>query len=160
MILAIDPGNVHSAYCLYDEDKKLPIKYEKLENYEFLDTLSGLREQTDILALEGIASYGMSVGQTVFDTCLWSGRFWQFWESSGGKTSFVYRKDVKMHLCGSMRAKDSNIRQSLMDRYGSTREAAIGKKASPGPLYKMAGDCWAAFGVAITFAEADRSRMS
>ena len=30
---------------------------------------------------------------------------------------------------------------------------AIGLKASPGPLYGMAGDCWAALGVAITAAE-------
>jgi hypothetical protein len=58
-----------------------------------------------------------------------------------------------MCLCGATKAKDSNIRQAIMDRYGSAREKAIGRKATPGPLYGVSKDIWAAIGVAITFDE-------
>jgi hypothetical protein len=102
-----------------------------------------------------VASYGMAVGATVFETCVWSGRFIERWLSGRAyrpQPDRIYRKEVKMHLCGSMRAKDANVRQALIDRYGG-KEAAIGKKANPGPLYGMSGDCWSALAVAITAAE-------
>lgn len=67
----------------------------------------------------------MSVGQTVFDTCVWIGRFQQ---SALPKTDtkFIYRKDEKMNICHSMKAKDSNIRQALIDRFGE-----VGTKKNP-----------------------------
>jgi hypothetical protein len=108
-----------------------------------------------VLAIEMVASYGMAVGATVFETCVWSGRFIERWLVSDKRRPEpvrVYRKEVKIHLCGSMRAKDANIRQALIDRYGG-KESAIGKKANPGPLYGMSGDCWSALAVAITAAE-------
>ena len=67
--------------------------------------------------------------------------------------SMVYRHEVKLHLCGSARAKDANVRQALIDRFGPGKELAIGRKAAPGPLYGMTGDCWAALGVAVTDAD-------
>jgi len=56
---------------------------------------------------------------------------------------------VKMHLCGQARAKDANIRQALIDRFGGA--AAIGRKAAPGPLYGISGDVWQALGLAVTW---------
>jgi hypothetical protein len=157
MILSIDPGDTESAYVLYNNEDKVPVRYEKLKNEELLEKLSEFKEETDILACEMIASYGMPVGRNVFETCVWIGRYWQKWVGElNGKIDLVYRKDVKMCLCRSMKAKDSNIRQAIMDRYGSTRERAIGKKKTPGPLYGMAGDMWAAMGVAIAYCEAER----
>jgi len=47
-------------------------------------------------------------------------------------------------LCGSVRAKDSNIRQALIDRVGPQ-----GKKHSPGPTYGLAKHDWAALAIAI-----------
>ena len=92
----------------------------------------------------------MAVGKSVFETCVWIGRFIEAWN---GEWEYVYRKDVKMCLCGQTRAKDSNIRQAIMDRYGSERSIAIGTKANPGPLYQVSKDIWAALGVAITATE-------
>jgi hypothetical protein len=71
----------------------------------------------------------------------------------------IYRADVKLHLCNSHRAKDKNVRQALIDLYGPTKEAAIGRKASPGPLYGLAGDGWAALGVAVTAAAKYRDNV-
>lgn len=75
------------------------------------------------MVIEMIASYGMPVGKEVFDTCVWIGRFV---EASGMPTNYIYRKDEKMNICHSMRAKDSNIRQALIDRFG-----VVGTKKNP-----------------------------
>ena len=57
-----------------------------------------------------------------------------------------------MRLCNSMRAKDANVRQAILDRFGG-KAAAIGRKRQPGPLYGIAGDLWAALAVGITWWE-------
>lgn len=150
-LFAIDPGNEESAYVLYDEERKVPCEWAKLPNAEVLRYLD--RTPACDLAVEMIASYGMAVGCEVFDTCVWIGRFIERWDRS--EPRMVYRRDVKLHLCHDSRAKDPNVRQALIDRFGPGKEKAIGKKASPGPLYGMSGDCWSALAVAITAAEMD-----
>ena len=112
------------------------------------------------------ACYGMAVGRTVFDTCRWVGRFQDRFESKSDILShLVYRKaqnkedgieGVCMHICKNNRAKDSNVRQAIIDRYPATgggKTPQIGTKAQPGPLYGVSADVWAALAVAITFAE-------
>jgi hypothetical protein len=153
-ILAIDPGNKDSAYVLYDTETKLPISWEKTSNAEVLALIEC--SDADQLYLEMIASYGMPVGASVFETCIMIGRCIEVWGRTGFRADleahFIYRREVKLHLCNSAKAKDANVRQALIDRYGG-KEKAIGKKAIPGPLYGMKADCWAALGVAITAAE-------
>jgi hypothetical protein len=99
------------------------------------------------LGIEMIACYGMPVGAEVFETCIWIGRFIERW---GSHAFYIYRKDVKLHLCGQARAKDANVRQALIDRYGSSQKKAIGTKKAPGPLYGISSHVWSALGVAIT----------
>lgn len=149
MLLAIDPGNIESAFLLYDKEAKSPVVWKKAFNFDVLACLNDFK--ADALAIEMIASYGMPVGSEVFDTCVWIGRFIERW--TGPVPLMIPRKHVGLHLCQSSRAKDATVRQALIDRYGPGKEVAIGRKASPGPLYGMSGDCWAALGVAITAAE-------
>jgi hypothetical protein len=65
----------------------------------------------------------------------------------------VKRREVKIHLCGSMKAKDANVRQVLLDRYGPGKAKAVGLKRSPGPLYGFSKDLWSALAVGITWIE-------
>lgn len=109
------------------------------------------------LAIEMVASYGMAVGKDVFETCVWIGRFVQAYP---GRTHWVYRKDVKMALCGSMRARDSNIRQALTDRYGPGREKAVGRKKAPGPLYGIRTHLWSALAVGVTWQQEQQRRAA
>lgn len=80
----------------------------------------------DLLVIEMIASYGMAVGKEVFDTCVWIGRFKETAIMNHKKVEYIYRKDEKMNICHSMKAKDSNIRQALIDRFGE-----VGTKKNP-----------------------------
>lgn len=153
-LLAIDPGNEESAWLEYDTDTKLPGPWEKAPNADVFAAVEA--SSADELQIEMIASYGMAVGASVFDTCVWIGRFIECWMrnyyAGDADPGLVYRREVKLHLCNSAKAKDANVRQALIDRYGG-KEKAIGKKATPGPLYGMSGDCWSALGVAVTVAE-------
>lgn len=147
-VLAIDPGNEMSAWCLLDAGT--PIRCEKELNADLLERLrAGGWGAVDLLAVEMIASYGMAVGREVFDTCLWIGRFVEAWDARGGKYALVYRRDVKLFHCESVRATDSNIRAALIDRFGPGKEKAIGSKKAPGPLYGLKGDHWSALAVAL-----------
>jgi hypothetical protein len=149
MILAIDPGNVESAYVVLDHELR-PIEFGKwkneLLNESMLDIVYSHRVKH--VVIECIASYGMAVGQTVFDTCIWIGRFTEtaYSHINIKKVTYIYRKDEKINLCGSMKAKDGNIRQALIDRFG-----VVGTKKSPGWFHGVSKDVWSAIAVGITY---------
>ena len=160
IILAIDPGNIKSAWVLYDSKKKRLLDFDYQDNYNARKKINELTSlhigRADVVACEMIASYGMPVGATVFDTCVWIGRFIDLVEVNGVPIEKVYRKDVKMTLCHSMKAKDANIRQALLDRFpasGGGKTPQIGVKKQPGPLFGVSGDVWAALAVAVHFGE-------
>jgi hypothetical protein len=108
------PGNELSAWCVLEDGK--PVAWGKLDNAAVLCKLREERDIAGLLAVEMIASYGMPVGREVFETCLWIGRFIEAW---GRQYQLIYRKDVKVFHCESVRATDANIRASLID--GSAR---------------------------------------
>ena len=114
-ILSIDPGPEQSAYVVWDGEKILDKGI--LSNQEILGLRFG-NFDIDLIGIEFVASYGMAVGKDVFETVWWTGRFWQSFLLTGISLERVYRKDIKMHFCQSMRAKDSNIRQFLIDKFG------------------------------------------
>lgn len=144
-IIAIDPGNEKSAVIVFDGERIVNKLYA--ENADVLHQLR-MWENRSPLVIEMIASYGMAVGAEVFGTCVWVGRFMQ--EYGPERTSLMFRLKVKQHLCHDSRAKDGNIRQAIIDRFGG-KDKAIGKKHSPGPLFGISGDLWAALAVAITW---------
>lgn len=149
-LAAFDPGSEQTAIVLFDTQAYKVVESDYIPNEQAEYWLFKNRMLVDHLAIEMIASYGMPVGREVFETCVWIGRYISRYDRMRGHT-LVYRKDVKMHLCGSMKAKDGNIRQALMDKFGGKN--AVGTKKKPGPLYGISGDKWAALGVAVTFAE-------
>jgi hypothetical protein len=105
----------------------------------------------DHLAIEMVACYGMPVGQETFETVLWIGRFVQVWTPK--PWTRVYRRDVKLHLCHSARAKDAHVRMALLDKFGPGRQKAIGTRKHPGPLYGIKSHVWSALAVAVTWWE-------
>ena len=141
-ILAIDPGPLKSAFVRWDGWRVIDCAWT--DNDEIRDVISMNRRKCTI-AIEMIASYGMAVGADVFQTCVEIGRMQEVAE---GRAELVFRRDVKLHLCGSARAKDSNIRQALLDRFGP-----VGTKKAPGPLYGVKSHIWSALAVAVTASE-------
>lgn len=151
-IIAIDPGPAESTFVRVEFsgsrsllDTGLTIcGVGTMGNNEMLDKL----RQTfgAIVVCEMIACYGMAVGKEVFETCVWIGRFEQRLADSGLKMEKLTRMQCKMNLCQSARAKDANIRQALIDRYGE-----VGRRNEPGPLFGISSHAWAALAVAVTW---------
>ena len=146
MLLAIDPGTIESAYVILDDELK-PIEFKKTGNQDVLDMIYATVGDMwiDHFAIEMVASYGMAVGKEVFETCVWAGRFVEAAKHIP-KMNRIYRKEEKSNLCGSMKAKDSNIRQALIDRFGP-----VGAKKNPGWFYGVSKDVWAAVAVGVTY---------
>jgi hypothetical protein len=152
-IVAIDPGNKNSALVIYNCETKKPIFAIKCDNTTMLAVIANKSNEYPgaELVIEMVASYGMPVGRSIFDTCIWIGKFLA--SSTWDKYRLIVRKDVKMHLCATNRATDANIRQALIDRYGGTAPIAVGNKKNPGVLYQFSNDERAALALAITAAE-------
>ena len=147
-------------------------------NAELREKLKNVpRDQRGSLAVEMPKASGMSVANEVFETCVVIGRLIQLW---GKNWSFVFRGDVKLAICGSMRAKDPNVRAALIDLWGGQDEAIGGKKClvckgkgtlgrqkepclacrktpgwkhPQGVLHGMSGDMWAALAVGYSWVQ-------
>lgn len=151
IILAIDPGPKESAFVQYRAGGILD--HQKVRNTMLLAIIRDCDDgDFQKIAIEMIASYGMAVGAETFETVFWIGRFFEAAVLRSIEPKLIYRLDVKKAICHNGAAKDPNIRQAIIDRFGG-KEVAIGKKATPGPLYGISGDEWSALAVALTYAE-------
>lgn len=146
-VLAIDPGSEESGYVVWDG--KTILSKGKVQNEDLLRIVGNLSEMMNAVVIEMVASYGMAVGQTVFDTCVWIGRFQQNVHRET-TTHLVFRRDVKLYWCGQTRAKDSNIIQAIKDRYGEKGTKKHGfNKVYNDEKVKMKADIWQAFALAV-----------
>lgn len=162
--IGVDPGTDQTGICALFPGDDTPKHIGIVPNGELLDHASDIAHDLATswpagisvnVGVEMIACYGMPVGREVFETCVWIGRFITEWPRLAAPVAMrrVYRREVKVHVCDSPRAKDGNIRQAIIDRYpktGGGKTPQIGTKADPGPLYGMKSHIWAALGVAIT----------
>jgi hypothetical protein len=150
--IAIDPGTTESGVCVFHGDT---LTGSYVTNNLMLRNQLGIqrsRRERPQVVIEMIASYGMAVGKETFETCVWIGRF----DEACGGADRLFRKDIKMHLCGSARAKDANVWQAILDRYGG-KESAVGRKKNPGPLYGVKSHARAALAVGLCWLDGVRS---
>ena len=161
MILAIDPGNVYSGWALIHESDYLPTEFGKDENEDLLYNMLeyGLIGDGDTVVIERIASYGMSVGRDVLETCEWVGRFAQAAWDLSLPCEYVYRREEKLNICHSPNANDTTIRQALVDRFAyGTPNHGKGTKAEPGFFYGFKADIWQAYAVGVTYLDRKKER--
>lgn len=149
LLLAIDPGPEESGWIELDFEMTGVNSWDYALGGRAVDANWLVRERVmrfpGDLAIEMIASYGMSVGASVFDTCRWVGRFEECFK---GQATLVYRRDVKLHVCNSPRATDANVRTALIDRFGKP-----GTKKKSGPTYGIKSHIWSALAVGVTWVE-------
>lgn len=160
-LLAIDPGNTESGWVLIDTKTCRPLRFGKTENTHLRALLMGDVDDEEWIAgervvIEMVASYGMAVGADVFETCVWIGRFIEttrdLWEQP--VADLVKRQPVKLHHCGTSKAKDSNIRQALVDRFAPGQpNHGKGTKTAPGWFHGFRADIWQAYALAVYAAD-------
>lgn len=179
VIIGLDPGPKESAIVRWRtaENQLYWMKERNDVLRTWLSTYNHTTVRTDFdthLVIEDIYPRGMPVPYEAIQTARETGRFIERWQQP---YTLIPRYKVKEALCGRMNAKDSNIRQALIDMWGGAREAlgaikcgackgqgwvgrgrpicdeckGTGWEVKPGPLYKMSGDCWQALAVAVTY---------
>jgi len=136
-LLAIDPGTSKSGWVSISAGQIVDAGVS--DNAAILLKIQTMAPAC--IAIEWIQSMGMQVGQEVFETCLWVGRFIQI-APKFTQIIRVPRTQVKLHHCGSARAKDPNVSAALREKYGEK-----GTKKEPGYFYLVSSHAWQAFAV-------------
>ena len=144
-IAFIDPGTTQSAFVVL-QGKRIIAK-NLWKNEAILEDIAIFR--FDLLGIEQFKSYGMPIGDSTIHAIRWSGKFELQWNiRTGEDVIYIPRKTIVTHICGSPRAKDTNIRHAMLDEIGPQ-----GTKKAPGPTYGMKKDLWQALGGAVYLRE-------
>jgi hypothetical protein len=161
LILAVDPGNEETAWLVYNSEFQHIVACRKERNERLVKRFGAFLPDgkrpfclpghgglviPEMMAIEMVQHFGMGVGQDIFETCVWIGRFMEQW--GPWMTHWVYRMQVKMHVCHHSRATDAAVRAALIDRFGKP-----GTKKNPGKTYGITADMWSALAIAVTYAE-------
>lgn len=178
-ILAVDPGNEYSAFCLVSPDLR-PLAFEKCRNRLtkqeqkeliestgcedisreiFFDAIKSAvedfvpYEQVPVFVIEGIENFGMPAGRSLFDTAEFIGHLSTLIEQKyGDEPQKIFRHEEKMTICHNPRANDATIKRALVDRFApNTPNYGKGSKKQKGFFYGFKADCWSAFAQAITY---------
>ena len=137
IIAGIDPGPHSSGFCVWDTDaQKIKFSIPNMINYN----IGRARFGETVYIIEDIKSYGMAVGESVFSTCKQIGELLYRLDN----IESVYKRDIQLHFCNTVRAKDTNIKRVLLDRFGEK-----GTKKNPGLTYGLSNHAWDAFALCI-----------
>jgi hypothetical protein len=132
-VLSIDPGPVRSGYVVLHDG--VPVKWGWEDNdwlrgmiadYAADEEFNGLSAVH--VAVEYLRPRGMPTAGEEMDTLYELGRLTA--DVPRDRIVKISRHEVKMALCGNVRAKDANIRAALIDRFGG-QSVAIGAIKCP-----------------------------
>lgn len=122
IIIAFDPGNEQTGWVVVLADNSKLLYKNKENNSECLTKLSIFlnKEKFNIVkvGIEYVSSYGMATNQTVLDTATFSGILACIFKINNIPCEFIFRKSIKMFLCGSVRAKDSEVNCRVREYVG------------------------------------------
>lgn len=144
IIHAIDPGPLKcGVVTVYDDERIAHAGVESTDSV--IANLYSAPVPIEVV-VEEVECYGMAVGRSVFDTVKVIGRIIEACSRCGlPEPVMLPRRQVKIALCNSAKAKDPNIRQAIIDRYGGKHETKKG-----GALYGVKTHAWSALAIALT----------
>ena len=157
IVLGIDPGPETHGAVVYDTEarrvlwsRKAATPAEALMCATFYGVSVVLIERPAVMGTLGPGILGH-----MFDTCWEAGRISAQAEQRGYRVETMTRREVLRHL-GVMSGKgsaDSRVRAACIADHGGTQVAAVGRKASPGPLYGVSSHAWQALGLVLAWLE-------
>lgn len=168
LIAGIDPGPEQSALVLLAADVPEVTLVRYLPNAELEQELAAaLMQGVSQIGIEWMVSYQKAVGQPVFQTCRWVGRFESAFLRRELPVELISNVEIRQNLCHvHNKCGAAEIRAALIDRFGGP-DRAVGVKKRPGPLYELKSGptgkirhLWSALAVAVTLADRLEQRAS
>ena len=162
-ILAIDPGTERSGWVVTGQGNPPPVEHWAIDANA--DLLSRIRVYAlpifHVAVIERFAAYDRRIGNETIEAIRWGAKFEQVLEDARGIVPILMlRRDVKRQLCTRVTARDADVREALIERYGPGKTKAIGKKAAKGPLYGVKRDVWAALALAVAWQEMEAEKAA
>lgn len=133
-ILALDTGSYESAFVLYNKETKQLADRHWLPNTELIERLKKYYSNNDIelVLIEMSASYGMPIGMEVLMNCFVIGMFAQLAKQYNIPVKLIFRKTVKLELCGALRkVNDSAVNITIRDMYWGEPGSKSKKNLNP-----------------------------
>lgn len=137
-ILGIDPGPRSSGVVAWEEGAVVWAQ-QAMPNEEVREEI---KKGWDLVCLERIRAAYAHIGVSTVDTIWESARFYQLAIEWGISVWCASPDQVRQTVAGTTRARDSGVRQALLDLIGPQ-----GVKRDPGPTYGVSKHAWRALAV-------------
>lgn len=120
IIISYDPGNEQTGWVVALEDNsKLIYKNKDLNTICFQKTKEFTEKYNVVkVGCEYPSSYGMMTNQSLLDTCTFCGILGWYFRERNIPFELIFRKSIKMFLCGSVRAKDAEVNSRVREYLG------------------------------------------
>jgi len=169
LTLSIDPGTKQSAYTLIREDYSI-VSAAKSPNEDVLNLIH--QGEFDALAVECMEprfhapgagkNMGLRIGDEVYETCIWIGRFMEATYAQGKPVFRVFRSEERARLIPTKKnglppltgkvgeSGDSKMRAALIARFARHDKVnGKGRAANKDFFYGFRADMWNAFAVGV-----------
>tara|TARA_R100001510_G_scaffold55168_1_gene58725 strand:+ start:43 stop:561 length:519 start_codon:yes stop_codon:yes gene_type:complete len=134
--IGLDPGTTKTGWVVFNP-KDETVLHAGHDPNEFVMNLLECGGPKDKIIMECFAAQGMPLGESSIETVRWEGRFI---ERARTEVCRISRREIKILICNSARAKDANIRQALVDMFAyGYGNHGYGTKAEPSPLRCLKG---------------------
>lgn len=149
-IISLDVGTTQSGFCIGNSETCEPKYFGKIDNEELVKIVKSF--DYDVLVYEEFQSYGTQMGISTITSITWNGRFIQIAKDRGKQVFPVYRREVKMNLCNSVKANDANVRSALISRFAKFDfKNGKGTKEHKDWFFGFKADIWSSYGIFITY---------
>lgn len=161
IVLGIDPGPETHGAVLYDSEARRVLWSSKaITSFDLLDYLVRKWAKPDAIVIErpaAMGALGVGIVGHMLDTAWEAGALWGvLWQIFKGDPQRMTRREVLRNL-GVLSGKgssDSRVRAAcIADHETPGGPPAVGRKATPGPLYGVSSHAWQALGLVLAWLE-------
>lgn len=143
-VLGIDPGTTESGFVRIQQDYKI-IYASKDGNEDVIKYLQTTDTPIEMVVIESIQSYGLTMGKSTIETCYFIGRIIQVCKDKNIPYELIPRPEYGKSIISGNKVNDSLIRSALEMRFGGY------KKGEPLALLAGATDKRSAYAVACYY---------
>ena len=159
IVLGIDPGPETHGVVLYDVgERRVYLAGSRIHSADLPELLANDLDRIRAVVIERPAAMGpMGAGKVghMLDTAWAAGELAAVCRGLGFPVHTMTRREVLRGLgvLSGSGSSDARVRAACIADHGGTQAAAVGRKASPGPLYGVSSHAWQALGLVLAWLE-------